>query len=247
MRATAKISIGTLLAILATALLAATPTLAATGGAGVPDSSAKTATKKKAKAKAKKKKAKAKKDTKAETKSTEGDQSTDGGAATGSQSGGATAGVSAPTAAAAGGQPTVAGSVGKIVKGVAYAPALAPDAVKQAIWTANEIIGRPYVYGGGHASFTSKGYDCSGTVSYALHGGDLLDSPLDSSSFMSWGASGRGDWITIFTNPDHAYVVIAGIRLDTSAADDPAGGKGPRWRPLRKSNAGFTVRHPSGL
>jgi hypothetical protein len=239
-RATAKISIGTLLAILAAALLTATPSLAATGGAGVPTSAGKAAAKKKPKAK---KKAKAKKDTTAEPKS---DDDAGQPASGGAQSGGATAGVTAP-AATTGDQPTVAGTVAKIVKGVAYAPALAPDAVKQAIWTANEIIGRPYVYGGGHASFTSKGYDCSGTVSYALHGGDLLDSPLDSGSFMKWGESGRGDWITIFTNPGHAYVVIAGIRLDTSAADDPAGGKGPRWRPLRGSNAGFTVRHPSGL
>jgi cell wall-associated NlpC family hydrolase len=131
--------------------------------------------------------------------------------------------------------------------GLAAAPESAPDAVKAAIWAANEIVGKPYLYGGGHRSFKSRGYDCSGTVSYALNGGDLLDSPLDSSSFMKWGEAGEGDWITVYTNPGHAYVVIAGLRLDTSAAGDPRGGKGPRWRPVLRSTKGFTARHPDGL
>lgn len=131
--------------------------------------------------------------------------------------------------------------------GLAAAPESAPDAVKKAIWAANEIIGKPYVYGGGHRSFKSRGYDCSGTVSYALNGGDLLDSPLDSSSFMKWGEAGEGDWITVYTNPGHAFVVIAGLRLDTSAAGDPRGGKGPRWRPALRSTKGFTARHPESL
>jgi len=145
-------------------------------------------------------------------------------------------------------QPTVPGAEAKIVDGLAAAPAAAPDAVKQAIWAANGIIGRPYRYGGGHAhGFTDRGYDCSGTVSFALHGGDLLDTPLDSSSFMRWGASGAGDWITIYTNAGHAYVVIAGLRLDTSAAGDPSGLKGPRWRPNLRSARGFKARHPVGL
>ncbi len=143
---------------------------------------------------------------------------------------------------------TVPGTKAKLLpNGQAAAPADAPVEVQQAIWAANRIIGMPYHYGGGHQRFEDSGYDCSGTVSYALHGGGLLRSPLDSGSFMSWGKSGRGAWITIFTNPGHAYTVIAGIRLDTSAADDPNGGSGPRWRPLRHSNAGFKVRHPSGL
>ena len=145
-------------------------------------------------------------------------------------------------------QPTVPGVAATIVNGLAAAPAAAPDAVKQAIWAANAIIGRPYRYGGGHAhGFTDRGYDCSGTVSFALHGGNLLDSPLDSSSFMRWGASGAGDWITVYTNPGHAYVVIAGLRLDTSAAGDPSGLKGPRWRPNLRSSRGFKARHPIGL
>ena len=122
-----------------------------------------------------------------------------------------------------------------------------PQQVKQAIWAANEIVGKPYVYGGGHnPTFRSRGYDCSGTVSYALHGGDLLDAPLDSGRFMKWGAAGTGQWITVYTNPGHAYVVIAGLRLDTSAAGDRRGAKGPRWRPALRKTRGFRARHPDG-
>ena len=132
--------------------------------------------------------------------------------------------------------------------GYAAAPAAAPQEVKDAIAAANEIIGKPYVYGGGHnARFSGKGYDCSGTVSYALHGGDLLKSPLDSGSFMKWGVKGPGAWITVYTNPGHAFAVIAGLRLDTSAAGDPAGGKGPRWRPVLRNTKGFVARHPDGF
>jgi hypothetical protein len=145
-------------------------------------------------------------------------------------------------------QPTVAGTEAKIVDGLAAAPAAAPDAVKQAIWAANKIIGRPYRYGGGHAKgFVDRGYDCSGSVSVALHGADVLDSPLDSGSLMHWGAGGAGQWITVYTNPGHAYAVIAGLRLDTSAAGDPSGAKGPRWRPVLRSSHGFKARHPVGL
>ncbi len=144
--------------------------------------------------------------------------------------------------------PAVVGESARLQRnGLAAAPQDAPEEVKQAIWAANEIIGRPYIYGGGHRRFRDRGYDCSGTVSYALNGGGMLDSPLDSSSFMRWGDSGKGDWITVYTNPGHAYVVIAGLRLDTSAAGDPRGGKGPRWRPTLRSNRGFRARHPEGL
>ncbi len=145
-------------------------------------------------------------------------------------------------------QPTVPGTAATIVNGLAAAPDAAPDAVKQAIWAANTIIGRPYRYGGGHArGFVDRGYDCSGTVSVALHGADVLDSPLDSGSFMRWGAAGAGQWITVYANPGHAYAVIAGLRLDTSAAGDPSGLKGPRWRPTLRSSHGFKARHPVGL
>ena len=131
--------------------------------------------------------------------------------------------------------------------GLAQAPADAPPAVQQAIWAANEIIGKPYRYGGGHRRFKDTGYDCSGTISYALNGGGLLKRPLDSSSFLRWGEAGPGQWITVYTNPGHAFVVIAGLRLDTSAAGDRAGGKGPRWRPALRSTKSFKARHPVGL
>jgi len=240
-RATAKTSMSALLAIMALCCVTAVSASAASGGASAPSTTAKKkAAKKTAKKKAVKKKEKA---------DTDGTATTDDDAAAPKVSGGASATAPVPTATTpTDTQPTVTGAIAKIRKdGLAAAPSSAPLEVKEAIWSANEIIGRPYVYGGGHASFKSKGYDCSGTVSYALHGGDLLDSPLDSGSFMSWGKGGRGEWITIFTNEGHAYVVIAGIRLDTSAADDPNGGEGPRWRPLRGSNSGFTVRHPDGF
>ena len=139
------------------------------------------------------------------------------------------------------------GAVARIVDGIAIPPAAAPPAVQEAILRANRIIGKPYLWGGGHRTWRSRGYDCSGSVSYALHGAGLLASPLDSSSLESWGQAGPGQWVTVYTNPAHAYMTIAGIRLDTSAAGDPHGLPGPRWRPLRSSNAGFHTRHPAGL
>ncbi|HVS29809.1 MAG TPA: hypothetical protein VHE14_09670 [Solirubrobacteraceae bacterium] len=135
-------------------------------------------------------------------------------------SGGATAGpqqAPKPPADAPTSGPTVPGSVAQLVNGVAAAPQDAPLPVQQAIWSGNQIQTRPYRYGGGHGSFKDTGYDCSGTVSYALHGGGLVDSPLDSSDFAQWGTDGSGQWITVYTNPGHAYVIIAGLRLDTSA------------------------------
>ena len=132
--------------------------------------------------------------------------------------------------------------------GFAAAPADAPPAVQEAVFAANEIVGKPYRYGGGHARFKDTGYDCSGTISYALHGADLLKSPLDSGSFMRWGARGKGEWITVYTNPGHAFVVIAGLRLDTSAAGERrSSGKGPRWRQSLRGGGGFRLRHPVGL
>jgi len=141
----------------------------------------------------------------------------------------------------------VPGSTARYVDGLAAAPMAAPAAVQEIIWAGDQIIGLPYIYGGGHGSFESPGYDCSGTVSFALHGASLLAAPEDSSEFMAWGSHGVGRWVTIFSNPGHAYMTVAGLRLDTSAADDPSNQQGPRWRPLRPANAGFTVRHPLGL
>ncbi len=139
--------------------------------------------------------------------------------------------------------PTVPGDVGQIKNGVAYAPQNAPIEVQRAIWAADKLLHKPYIYGGGHQSFQSRGYDCSGTVSFALHGGGLLDSPLDSGSFMSWGQRGKGAWITVYTNPGHAWAIIAGMRLDTSGA----GESGPRWRVESRSTRGFKARHPDSF
>jgi cell wall-associated NlpC family hydrolase len=147
----------------------------------------------------------------------------------------------------------VPGSVAQLLAdGTAAAPADAPDQVKQAIWAANWLRDKPYRYGGGHGRLRDTGYDCSGTVSFALAAAGLLETPLDSGSFMSWGAAGAGDWITVYTNPGHAYVVIAGLRLDTSAAGVSRVGRtaastresGPRWRPVLRSARGYVRRHP---
>jgi cell wall-associated NlpC family hydrolase len=127
--------------------------------------------------------------------------------------------------------------------GRAVAPASAPQQVKDAIAAANEIVDKPYKYGGGHGSFEDSGYDCSGAASYALHGAGVLDAPLDSSGLMSFGEAGEGEWITVYAHGGHAYLVIAGLRFDTSGR----GEKGPRWRPEKRSASGYTVRHPQGL
>ena len=128
----------------------------------------------------------------------------------------------------------------------AIAPDGAPQEVKDAIAAANRITRKPYRYGGGHGRWRDSGYDCSGAISYALHGGGMLRSPLDSGSFMSWGRRGRGEWITVYANSGHAYVVIAGLRFDTSSAGD-GGEKGPRWRRTARSSRGYTARHPNGF
>jgi cell wall-associated NlpC family hydrolase len=141
----------------------------------------------------------------------------------------------------------VPGHTARLIGGLAAAPMSAPFAIQKIIWAGNQIVGLPYIWGGGHASFSSPGYDCSGTVSFALHGGHLLSTPEDSSEFMGFGSHGVGTWVTIFTNAGHAYMTVAGLRLDTSSADDPSNQQGPRWRPLRPANSGFSVRHPKAL
>jgi cell wall-associated NlpC family hydrolase len=157
--------------------------------------------------------------------------------------GGSPVGVAADTKP----QLLVPGSVARYVNGLAAAPMSVPAAVQEIIWAGNQLIGLPYVFGGGHASFVASGYDCSGTVSFALHGASLLATPEDSSEFMGWGSHGVGRWVAIFSNAGHAYMTVAGLRLDTSAADDPTNEQGPRWRPLRQGNEGYVVRHPLGL
>jgi peptidoglycan hydrolase-like protein with peptidoglycan-binding domain len=118
-----------------------------------------------------------------------------------------------------------------------------PRAVRLVIRAGDRIASLPYRYGGGHRSFADSGYDCSGSVSYALHGAGLLRAPLDSSEFMSWGAPGRGRYITIYANPGHVYMVVNGRRFDTSGAT----AAGSRWQTTMRSSAGYTVRHPAGL
>ena len=123
----------------------------------------------------------------------------------------------------------------------ASAPASAPQPVQDAIAAANSIATTPYIWGGGHGSFESSGYDCSGAVSFALHGGGFLESPLDSTGLETWGEAGPGTWITVYANAEHAWMVIAGIAFDT------VGGPGPRWHdPWVDSPEGFIVRHPAG-
>jgi hypothetical protein len=148
-------------------------------------------------------------------------------------------------------RPTVAGDRAVLRKGVAYAPANAPAEVQNAIWAGNSLQRKPYRLGGGHQRFNDTAYDCSGSVSFVLHAAGLLQSPLDSGSFMKWQSAGRGQWITVYTNPGHAYVVIAGLRLDTSTGGEPSlnNGTGPRWRKTARSaaNGPFVARHVDGF
>jgi hypothetical protein len=107
----------------------------------------------------------------------------------------------------------------------------------------NAIATLPYIWGGGHGSFQASGYDCSGSVSYALAAAGLLSSPLDSTGFESWGDPGPGQWITVYANAGHAFMVVAGWRFDTVAL---ASG-GTRWSQAMADTSGFVVRHPPGL
>jgi hypothetical protein len=125
----------------------------------------------------------------------------------------------------------------------AVAPADAPPEVQDAVAAANRITRKPYKWGGGHGRWRDSGYDCSGTVSYVLHAAGLLKTSRDSSGFTSYGDRGKGEWITVYANGGHAYMVIAGLRFDTSGR----GESGPRWRLERRSGRGYVVRHPVGL
>ena len=132
-----------------------------------------------------------------------------------------------------------------LVNGRAVPPVNAPAAVKKVIAAANKIRTKPYIYGGGHGRWWDAGYDCSGAVSFALHGGNLLTSPMPSGSFAGWGSGGKGRWITVYANGGHAYAVIAGLRWDTAGNTS---GTGPRWhKSLRAAASGpFVARHPAG-
>lgn len=133
----------------------------------------------------------------------------------------------------------------KLVGSRAVAPPSAPRVVKEMIAAGNHIRHRPYRWGGGHRHWRSKGYDCSGAVSYVLHRAGLLDYPLDSTGFMHWGRRGRASWVTIYANHEHAYMVIAGLRWDTSYITD-GDRSGPGWSALMRPRKGFRARHPAG-
>ena len=129
--------------------------------------------------------------------------------------------------------------------GTAVAPASAPDVVKAVIAAANRIVHKPYKYGGGHGRWEDTGYDCSGSVSYALHGAGLLPRALTSWEFSSWGAAGPGRWITTYGSGGHAYMVVAGLRFDTGYNDSAS--DGPDWSTRMRPPGGYTARHPAGL
>ncbi len=145
--------------------------------------------------------------------------------------------------------PVVPGTYAVLRGAVALAPALAPAEVKRAIWAANELRTKPYRYGGGHRSFIDSGYDCSGTISYALGAAGVVPSPMSSSDFRRFGASGQGKWITVYARNGHTFAVIAGLRLDTTAWNTMRIDRhwAPRWQPTPRTPRGFEVRHPVGL
>jgi cell wall-associated NlpC family hydrolase len=144
-------------------------------------------------------------------------------------------------------EPETTGAVSRamLVRGRAIAPLNAPAAVRKVIAAANKIRAKPYIWGGGHGRWWDSGYDCSGAVSFALHGGELLSSPLTSGSMETWGLAGKGRWITVYANASHAYAVIAGLRWDTAG---DTSGTGPRWHEGTTAAAGgrFIARHPEG-
>ena len=150
-----------------------------------------------------------------------------------------------PTATAPVGPP---GRATLAADGTAVAPADAPPAVQAAIAAGNAIHTMPYRWGGGHRNFLDSGYDCSGAVSYVLHGAGLLASPMPSGPLASsWGTPGKGRWITVYANASHAYMVVAGLRFDTSAVGERLNqGSGPRWRKTKRKATGYTAKFYPG-
>lgn len=144
------------------------------------------------------------------------------------------------------GKPRTSATCGaRLVDGQAVPPPGAPAVVKRVIGAANEIYGKPYIWGGGHASWEDRGYDCSGAVGYALHGGGLVGTTMVSGELAYWGSSGLGRWITVYANAEHVYMVVAGLRFDTR--DAPLGVTGPRWHRASADTRPFVARHPLGL
>lgn len=160
-------------------------------------------------------------------------------AAAGAASGGTTPGGTTTES-----QETVSGSKAKLVHGKAIPPENAPRRVQRVIKAANRIRNKPYKWGGGHGSWEDSGYDCSGAVSYALHGGGLLNTPLDSRGLARWKRPGKGEWITVYGANSHAYMVVAGLRFDTAMTR----GDGPSWsRSLRSTPESYSKRRAGSL
>src|SRR5437588_839904 len=144
--------------------------------------------------------------------------------------------------------PTIPGTRARLLSGQAAAPESAPLSVKRAIWAANQLRHKPYIFGGGHKSFVDRGYDCSGTVSYALGAAGLLKSPISSTEFRKYGERGRGKWITVYARNGHTYAIIAGLRLDTTPYLTAHDKWAPGWQATERLPGGsFEARHPVGL
>ncbi len=170
----------------------------------------------------------------------------------------ALAAIAAPTAGAAavpwgagcttpppGGERTSSDCGASLAQGRAVAPPGAPAEVRAVIAAANRIDHRPYVWGGGHLSWTARGYDCSGAVGYALHGAGMLEAPMVSGQLAGWGEPGVGHWITVYANADHVFMEVAGLRFDTR--DDEPGVSGPRWHTGSVDPTRFVARHSVGF
>jgi hypothetical protein len=138
----------------------------------------------------------------------------------------------------------VAGKTAVLQGRYAMVPKDAPETVKRAIEAGNHLVGKPYIYGGGHRRIEDIGYDCSGTASYVLHAAGLLPSPIASDEFRSYGKSGEGKWITLYARRGHVFSVIAGLRLDTGYNGQ---GEGPQWSSRSRPIKGAVLRHPAGL
>jgi hypothetical protein len=149
------------------------------------------------------------------------------------------------TPVATGAQRTAADCGADLVDGEAIPPPNAPPAVKRVIRAADEIRHRPYVWGGGHRSWYSRGYDFSGAIGYALHGGGLLGMTMVSGQLEYWGEHGVGRWITVYANQEHVFMMVAGLRFDTRG--NPAGVSGPRWHRAWADPRKFQARHPASL
>jgi len=136
------------------------------------------------------------------------------------------------------------GRTAMLKNGVAYAPRNAPPAVKRAIAAGNQLQGKPYKWGGGHARHRDSGYDCSGAASFVLREAGLLKGSLTSRGFLNYGKRGAGRWITVYTKDGHVFLTVAGLRLDTGGSSSRSG---PKWKPETRQSLGHYMRHPPGL